>query len=676
MARLIDAASASMKRSTLYGLAAKSFWKGKSQTPAEWGAENRIYPPGSGVPGQRDPALTPYAIPFSAQFGANPKYRRVVLTTAAQMAKTESFLDIMGERLDNRPSPILYVGPSKEFVTDQFEPRLVELFRQSASLRAKVLGGIDGKRQKKTLKRVAGVRVRLAHAGSSTALKSDPAAFALVDEYDEMLRNVKGQGDPLGLIEARGDTYADFVVAVTSTPSLGMVATEIDPASGLEFWKVGDEGDVTSPIWKLWQSGTRHHWVWQCPHCREWFVPRQALLKYPPQATPAQARREAYLRCPQADCGGVIEDRDKAALNAGGRYVAPGQTIDADGNVSGEPPDSTTLSFWVSGLCSPFVTFGQRAETYLTALRTNESAKVQTATNAAFGEVYVDGSGDLPDWEEIYRSRLSYPALSVPAEAIYLTFGADVQKNRIPFVTRAWGARATSWLIEQGELYGDTSLPDIWDDLSQKLAAPIDGRLIKLAFIDSGFRPGKKFSVPVNRVYEFCRRHRRFAFPTKGSSRVMLRPLVKSSIEVTQQGTSSKYGLELIRLDTDHWKSFVHERLTWPADQLGAWHINHDVSEDYCRQLLAEARVMSPSGKPQWIERSRENHYLDAEALAAAAGFMLNVHHIGPGLARAKAETPAAPPAAEPTDNEGAKPIAKAPPKTGRFARFADRLNQ
>ena len=66
------------------------------------------------------------------------------------------------------------------------------------------------------------------------------------------------------------------------------------------------------------------------------------------------------------------------------------------------------MSFWVSGLASPFVTFGQRAETYLTALRTNESAKIQTATNAQFGELYVDGSGDVPPWEQIFEKRQGY----------------------------------------------------------------------------------------------------------------------------------------------------------------------------------------------------------------------------------------------------------------------------
>jgi len=663
MGQLIAAATASSKRSAIYGLAAKCLWRARRQEPDEWGRQ-RVYGPETGRPGRRDPYLAAYNVPFGRSFG-DQRYRRVVQVEGAQMGKTETFLDIIGERLDNRPAPILYVGPSKEFNTDQFEPRLNELFRQS-SLHTKMIGGVEGKRQKRTLKRVAGVRVRLAHAGSQTALKSDPAAIALIDEYDAMRTDVQGQGDPLGLVEARGYTYADFVVGVTSTPSRGLVEIERDAANGLEFWKmVEDPGEDFSPIWKLWQEGTRYHWVWRCPHCGEWFVPRFKLLRWPKAATPAQARRDAWIECPKNGC--VIREEDKAGMNAAGRYVAPGQTIDEDGNVVGDPPDSATLSRWCSGLASPFVTLGERAEEYLTALKSGEAEKIQVAINAGFGEVFTDDGGDLPEWEAIKARAEPYSCGSVPDEALFLTFGGDVQKNRIPWVVRAWGARATSWLVGFGELWGNTAEPQVWDDLAELLTAPIDGLLIKLAFVDSGFRPGKKLDVPVNRVYEFARRFRSFVFATKGSSHAMVTPLVRRKIEVTQQGKQSKYGLDLIRLDPNHWKSWVHERLAWPLDQPGAWHLPEDVTEDYCRQIVAEAMVRGPGGKPVWIEKARDNHFLDAEAMASAAGYMLNVQHIKLGARRRRAavegDNSAAPSSAKPKDND-------------RFSRFAEDLNR
>lgn len=538
---------------------------------------------------------------------------------------------MIGCRLDTRPVPILYVGPSKEFNTDQFEPRLKGLFDEAPDLKAKLA---RGKREKKTLKRVAGVTLRLGHAGSSTSLKSDPAGLGIVDEYDEMLSNVKGQGDPLGLVEARGFTYADFKVGIASTPSKGLVEVETDPLTGLEFWQVGETDAIQSPIWRLWQEGTRYHWAWKCLHCAEWFIPRFSCIEasIPKGANPLEAKRAAFVQCPRNGC--VLVDEDKAALNAKGQYIAPGQWFDENDVVCGEPPETTTLSFWVSGLASPFVTFGDRVEAYVKALRSGEPDKVQTEMNAGFGELSSSITGDAPEWEEVARLRMPYKPLTVPAEAAFMTAGVDVQKNRLVYVKRAWGGRAKSWLIDYGELFGETSEPEVWEDLADLLTQPVDGMHVRLAFVDSGFRPGKKFLVPENRVYSFARRFPRLVLPSKGY-RTLSRPVMHSQIEVTGDGKANKYGLTLARLDTDHWKSWVHERIRYPVDSQGAWLLHEEVSEGYCEQIVSEARTTTPSGSPVWQTLSRENHFLDAEAMAAAAGYQLNAHRLSPNYRRA-----------------------------------------
>jgi hypothetical protein len=46
-----------------------------------------------------------------------------------------------------------------------------------------------------------------------------------------MAKNIKGEGDPVRLLEVRGDTYADFTLGVTSTPTAGTVEIEEDDAS-------------------------------------------------------------------------------------------------------------------------------------------------------------------------------------------------------------------------------------------------------------------------------------------------------------------------------------------------------------------------------------------------------------------------------------------------------------
>lgn len=595
-------------------------------TPDAWGAANRVYPAHTGVPGPRNPYLTPYMVEWSRVLGAG-NYVRAIFVCGAQMGKTDTMLDVIGERMDTKPSPIIYVGPNKEFNVDQFEPRLMQLFQESKTLGAKVM---YGKRMKKTRKLVSGVPIRLAHAGSSTALKSDPAALALVDEYDEMLKNIKGQGDPLGLVEARGFTYADFVTGISSTPSIGAVeVSEPDPVSGIRFWRKSIPEDIKSPIWRLFQEGTMHHWCWRCPHCERYFVPRMDCLEWEEptkegeRTLPSTARRTAHLSCPR--CHGKIIDDDKPMLNATGRMVAPGQNIDADGNVTGDAADVMSASFWVSGLCSPFRTFGQRAEDLVTAENGGDTSAIQTIINSRFGECYVNLAGDAPEWATVKAHQGIYERGSVPGDVIKLVLTADVQKNRIIWIIRGHGARGTSWLIDIGETWGETMHAGVWDDFADLIKTPVDGLDLDLVFIDSGFRPGKKVEIPLNRVYEFCRIFPSLVKPTKGSSQPMRVPLIKSKIEVNRKGAGAKYGLELVRLDTDRWKSAVHEKVKWPDDSPGAWHLFDGITDDYCRQIVSESRVEHDSGRIEWVRRSKENHFLDCEAMQCAASFMLNM---------------------------------------------------
>ena len=638
-----------------------------------------MYPETSGLPGPRNPYLTNYMVPWSAAVHSG-KYRRVVAVTSAQSGKTESMLDVIGARLDQRPAPIIYVGPTKEFLTDQFEPRLMGLLDDAATLKNKV---VRGRRMKKTLKLVAGVRVRLAHAGSSSALKSDPAALALIDEFDEMIANVKGQGDVLGLVEARGETYADFVTAVTSTPSRGLIETEIDAVSGLEFWATAAPDDVESPIWKLWQQGTRHHWAWPCRHCSSYFVPRFKQLKWPQGATPAIAKREAVLVCPH--CGGIHTETDKGWMNERGAMVAPGQRVelvDDRAVVHGDPAETSTLSMWTSGLCSPFVSFGQRAESYVTAQASGDHNRMQTAMNAAFGECYsMTASGDVPEWQEIMERRLPYREGEIPAGGLRLVMGVDVQKFSLIYVIRAFGSRGTSWLVENGQLHGPTDDDDVWSALADRMMTPIGGMQIEKVFIDSGFRPDKPEQGNEHKVYEFCRRFSWLCSPTKGKD-VQSQPYKVSRIEVKPDGKKAFYSIDLVWLSTDFFKSLVLSRIRTPRDAPGAFHVHSGVTEDYCKQLTSEARIVV-EGKPRWVRRARANHFLDCEALCAAIGYALNVQRIPEGVQRDSDEGRPDGVQAREHDGDASTPPPAGPSPVGggasfrnRFANIGHRLNR
>jgi phage terminase large subunit GpA-like protein len=614
-------------RPTLLEVADRLLTAPQTMTPDRWAAANRFYPPSAALPGPRDPYLTPYIV-GPERVATEGRTKRVVLVTASQAGKTELMLDLCGQRLDQKPAPILYVGPNKQFLTEQFEPRVMALLDEAPTLAGKVS---RGKRMTKTRKVVGGVPFRLAHAGSSASLKSDPAALALVDEYDQMLKNIQGQGDPLGLVERRGDTYAEFVCVVTSTPSRGMVHAVRDKRTGLDFWGEAPTEDVESPIWRLWQTGTRHHWAWPCPHCGGYFIPRFELARWPRDATPDQAATSAWLECP--NCGGVFEDRHKAAANARGHYIAPGQSIDRDGIISGDPPATTTVSFWVSGFASPFVTIGERVKSYLEALLIGDDAMIQTAMSAGFGELYAQGGRDIREWQQVAKRKTAIRAGEVPLEVFRLTCAVDVQATGFFYSVRGWGARATSWQIESDEIAGHTNEPEVWGDLSHLLMAQYGGLPISLMLVDTGFRPDKPNEGWNNQTYQFCRRFSR-VLATKGFATLQSQ-VMRSRVKVTVPGQAAPVLINLCRLDTDFWKLRLHERLAWPEDQPGGFHLNADATEDYCRQLVSEVRKVLPNGKPEWVRISRRNHYLDVEAMNEAAGHMLNAARIPIGATRA-----------------------------------------
>lgn len=613
----------------------------------EWARASIELPATASEPGPYDPTRTPYVIPIMRAFDS-PRWRRIVVVMGSQMGKTLTFAIVIGRRLDDDPVPVMYVGPDRNFVEDTFEPQFLAMLKSCRSLQAKTLWG---KAHKKVRKIINGAVLRLAWAGSASQLAGQPAGLVLIDERDRMEGNIKGEGDPVTLGAARLFSYANGKLAVISTPLEGNVQTEPHPATGIVHWKPAEPEELSSPTWELWQEGTRYEWAWPCPHCGEYFIPRFALLRWAEapegrKVTPAEAKRSARMACPNPACpcntdGLVIEDRHKAAMNARGRFLAPGQRVAADGAVAGPEPDTETASFWVSGLASPFVSWGDRAASYLTAVRSGNPDKIQGEINTGMGELYRI-SGEAPKPEVVEACRLPYAMRTVPRGVQTLALTVDVQKDRLYCVVRGWGARLESWLILATALFGETDQDAVWDDLARLLEDDHAGHAIALCLIDYGYRPGDKERRPTHAVADFCRRFGfRRARPVRGRAELKA-PIGTFKVDVDGRGQKKSFGVTGHELDTDHFKSWVYARMKWPAGAPGAWHLPTDIDEEYCRQVVAESRIALPSGRGRWKTHG-PNHFLDCEMMQAAAAELLQVHTLQP-LPDIEPEAPAAPP--------------------------------
>lgn len=603
------------------------------RTPDQWADANRILPKGSAEPGPFRSHRTPWIIPIGREV-VSGRRKRIVVVQGAQTSKTDGvMLNVQGQRLTDDPVPILYIGPTKSNIEKVIEPRWTKMVRSVPALWAQLS---KGKSSSKTLKHIAGVEVRFAWAGSPTELAGQNAAIVEIDELDRMKKNVGGEGSPLEMAEARLESYADGLSIVTSTPTEGNVDTYTDDF-GLERWALAQPEEIGSAIWKVWQPGTRHEWAWPCPHCTEYFIPRFKLLVWPEGCTPQRAKREARVRCPQ--CSALIDEISKVEMNARGVFVAPGQHVTPDGIVHGECEENDTASFWVSGLCSPWRSFGDRARSYLEAVASGDIERIKGVINTRFGELFKIG-GEAPNWQRVADLRREYAFDELPTGAQILSCGVDVQKRSLIWSVRAWGPRYESWLIRHGEFAGETEHDVVWLELARLLVTPIAGQRIQMMLIDSGFRPGEKFRRPDNQIYKFCRSYLGLAWPTKGHD-TQDRPLKSSMIDVSIGGKTIKEGLQLWHLDSDFFKSWIHARIDWPEDQRGGWHLARDTTDDFCQQIVAEGRVVLPSGRARWIRTRRANHYLDAEALNVAAAYAMNVHLLTDAPPKASAPTTA-----------------------------------
>ncbi len=585
-------------------------------------------PAGSPIPGPFNTKSTPYMIPVCQAF-ADPLFNRVTFVMGTQMGKSATMQNIIGWRLDDEPSPIIYVGPTESNINNVVEPKIVEMFTEAKSLWRKF-----DKKSTKHKKRVSGVSLRFAWAGSATELASDSAVITLVDELDRPGENSTGEGDLAEIAEARGDAYTDSKLGLTSTPTHGIVSSFTHPDSGMTHWSVADKNKVSSPIWIQWQQGTRHEWSVPCPFCSEYFIPRSELLWWPNKGTKDacsanKAVTEARLTC--AQCGTQIEDRFRKLMNSKGLALAPGQTakqkddqgaiiIDESGIEHVVPFHSfvhtseknTHFSIWVSGLCSfsSKKSYGFLAKKMIQAMLSGDPNKILTVYNTGFGEVYGQ-SGDAPAWEDVFSLRSDYKSGEVPSGIHSLIATVDVQKNRLIYVVRGWKNGMTSRLIEADEIWGDTDKPAVWLELDELMNQTWGELTITLCGVDGGYR--------TDEVFAWVRRHKMRARVLMGFQKLK-KPFQMSRIDVSHRGKIRKQGDRRWDFDASLAKSWVHNRVNWKRGTEGDWLLPSDISEDYCKQIVAEE---FNEEKGAWLRISKDNHFLDCEGMNYMCARML-----------------------------------------------------
>lgn len=537
------------------------------------------------------------------------KYREVISVQGSQTSKTDGLLlNTLGWKMDTDPKPVLFFSPT-ERNAKAISHRISQMIKSVPRLAA----SLDEQRDNLFEKFFNGARFGMGWGGSKTEVASHPAALVLYDELGDV-SDIPGQGNPYQLTKVRGATFPDFTQVGCGSPAGGQIEDEVNQKTYLIHWAWSD--NVSSLIWQLWQEGTRHEFMLECPDCHTYFAPKSKLLWWPEKAKNNEIETKTCLRCPH--CSVLIEQKHQHKMIRNGKPIAPGQLV-KNGEIIGEPPATKIYSMHVNGLCSIWVKWGQRAVEYARVLASKNNGRIQAAMNTEFGECYFQEE-TLLDWEGLQKYREKWKMGDVPAEVKVLTCFVDVQENRLVLTICGWAHdddMLECYVILHQEIHGMTAHPQVWQDLENVLKGQFGAQkmTIRETGIDSGYNPSRSKSAKLssidaginrNVIYEFARKHQRVTL-TKGSSRPLTRPYTRTIVDVTPFGKLHKAGLTAWLLDTDYFKAEVMAKLSWGLDKPGRWHFPSDLPDEFMREVTSEYKDLE-TGK--WIT-TRDNHALD-----------------------------------------------------------------
>ena len=223
---------------------------------------------------------------------------------------------------------------------------------------------------------------------------------------------------------------------------------------------------------------------------------------------------------------------------------------------------------------------------------------------------------------EILTHKTQLAAGIVPAGALVLTCGIDMQKHGFWFVVRAWCEDLTSHKIQHGFVPTFSDLDKILFETRWRMDGKSGLTLpIWRAALDTGGGPTESsIWTRTEEAYEWlaARKSKGIVFGTKGASRAQLQRVKVSRVETMPHSRIAiPGGLGLRLIDTDQMKQLLHWRLTRTGDESQRFYLDADTDTEYARQFLAEQLIRRKNGRREWVQKG-ENHLLDCEVLAAA----------------------------------------------------------
>lgn len=527
---------------------------------------------------------------------SDPRVERVSVMKSARVGFSKLLGHIVGFHIHYDPCSIMIVQPTEADAEGYSKEEIAPMLRDTPCLR-KLVYEAKSKDSNTTIlsKNFVGGVLSLVGANSPRGFRRVSRRIVIFDEVDGYPPSAGAEGDQIKLGIKRTEYYWNRKIIAGSTPTV----------TGL------------SRIEGMFLDGDQRYFEVPCPHCNHFQVLKFQNLKWP-EGSPELA----HFIC--TNCAKEISHDHKRDMVTKGKWVAI-------------RPFTGHASFhiWAAYSFSPNATWEHIAKEFLDAKHAGRE-ELKTFINTTLGEVWREKEGDAPDWAAIYNRREKYKIGEIHDRVVFVTAGADVQKDRIEIEFKGWAPNKENWSLDYVVIPGDTADEKTWEALDREIARvwirPNGIEVpVKAVGIDSGFN--------TQHVYNWVRRYpSNRVFALKGQANAATLIGSPSAVDVTVKGKRISRGLKVWPVGVSIAKGELYswlknEKLTDEqiarGEQFAPGYCHYpEYGEEFFKQLTSEqmvSRVSKGRRVYEWQKTRERNEAIDTSIYNRAVASIMGL---------------------------------------------------
>ena len=554
-------------------------------TVSEWADRHRVLTSKqSGEVGRWRTSRNPMLKEIMDCLSAHSGVKEVAIMKSSQVGVTEASVNWLGYIIDHANYPAMVIMPTLEARDTWKVQKLNPLLSETPAIRD-ILGGLrsrDATNSKDMIDFPGGI-LFLAGGNSPNSYAQKSVRFLMMDDLDRFPSQIGEEGDPVELARNRIKSFPRHKILLASTPT-------IKGASMIE---------------REFLSGDQRRSHVACPHCGERQTLKWSNVKANPQLT------DAWYACEHNGC--EIAEHHKTAMLAGAVWIP-------------DAPEKKNRSYHISAIYAP-IGLGPSWLDLVTQFKRicKDPVQLKTFINQNLGEPWEDQTDKLKA-NDLARRADPYALGDIPPSCLALTAGIDTQDKWLAITLMGWGADGKHWILDWTEIQGDTTAPQVWDELQAWLHLPRFNSFgkpmtIRAAGIDSRGHRGEQ-------VKDFVMRPtlKIPAYAIQGSTSRLGRAIAQSGSypTKTRTGKTVRHGYCAWNIGTEYCKDFLFANLAADNDRPQAERVfsfPQGLPDEYYDGLLSE--VYDPEKKryiPRIGAKHKRNEPLDTAVYAWAIG--------------------------------------------------------